>query len=167
MLLKAIGAMAMINLANGNWVIINDGVMGGRSSSSTEVHEQGLTFSGELSLENNGGFASTRRQLHEPPLGAIAVRLKVRGDGRSYQLRLRHDQRFDGVAWRHDFDTNGQWQELELQLKDFIPVFRGQRVDNAGPVVPADLGQVGLMLADKRPGAFSLQVSELSFTGQP
>jgi monofunctional biosynthetic peptidoglycan transglycosylase len=167
MFFAAMGVTAMLNLAGGNWIIVNDGVMGGRSSSSTDVHEQGMTFSGELSLENNGGFASTRRQLENPPLGATGVRLQVRGDGRSYQLRLRHDQRFDGVAWRHDFDTNGQWQELKFQFKDFIPVFRGYRVGNAGPVVVEDLGQVGFMLADKQPGSFKLQVKEIRFTGQP
>ena len=43
------------------WTIVNDGVMGGLSSSEIiETEEKTLIFSGLVSLENNGGFASVR-----------------------------------------------------------------------------------------------------------
>ena len=45
----------------GEWIIVNDGVMGGLSSSRfTDSDSSFATFNGELSLENNGGFASVR-----------------------------------------------------------------------------------------------------------
>ncbi len=41
------------------WMVINDGVMGGISSSSFKKGEQaGAVFTGEVSLENDGGFCS-------------------------------------------------------------------------------------------------------------
>ena len=41
------------------WRVVNDGVMGGLSSSTMSATEVGTgVFSGRLSLENNGGFAS-------------------------------------------------------------------------------------------------------------
>ncbi|MFH1739553.1 MAG: CIA30 family protein, partial [bacterium] len=42
-----------------NWRTINDTVMGGVSNSEFRVEEEGIgVFSGSVSLENNGGFAS-------------------------------------------------------------------------------------------------------------
>lgn len=164
MFLTALGFSAMLNLASGSWVIINDDVMGGRSRATATSDEQGLHFRGAVSLENNGGFASTRRLLAEAPAGATGLRVQLRGDGRDYQLRLRDNQRFDGVAWRHGFSTTGQWQTLNFDLGDFEPVFRGRRVSGAGAIAADAIGQVGFMIADKRAGAFELQVRELVFT---
>ncbi|MGB6108218.1 MAG: CIA30 family protein, partial [Mycobacterium sp.] len=42
------------------WTTVNDPVMGGRSTSSVTFGDGGLVFSGAISLENNGGFASAR-----------------------------------------------------------------------------------------------------------
>ncbi len=43
-----------------SWDAVNDGVMGGRSSGKPVVESGELVFRGELSLANNGGFASVR-----------------------------------------------------------------------------------------------------------
>ena len=55
----------LINTSNDigleDWRIVNDDVMGGVSSSTLYLNEeQNLVFSGNLSMENNGGFASSR-----------------------------------------------------------------------------------------------------------
>ena len=43
------------------WRIVNDGVMGGLSSSDLELtKDRTAIFSGFVSLDNNGGFASVR-----------------------------------------------------------------------------------------------------------
>ena len=42
------------------WQIVNDDVMGGVSTSRFQVRTNGAVFSGVVSLENNGGFASVR-----------------------------------------------------------------------------------------------------------
>ena len=94
---------------------------------------------------------------------ATGVRLVVRGDGRTYQFRLRQDDRFDGIAWRAEFTTNSDWQTVVLPFNEFIPVFRGRRVPDAGPVEPAAIRQVGFMLADKTPGSFSLEIRSIEF----
>jgi monofunctional biosynthetic peptidoglycan transglycosylase len=157
---------ALLNLAPGPWEIVNDGVMGGRSTSSAEAFGDGLRFRGHLSLENNGGFASTRRSVTDVAPDTIAVRLEVRGDGRRYQLRLRQDRRSDGIAWRSAFDTSEHWTEIELPLADFEPVFRGRSVPDAGAIRPEAITLLGFMLADGKPGAFALDVRRLAFVGR-
>ena len=46
---------------SGRWMVVNDGVMGGVSSSNLNLHSEGhLVFKGEVSVEYGGGFASIR-----------------------------------------------------------------------------------------------------------
>lgn len=142
-------------------LIVNDGVMGGRSSSRFEAAREGYgVFSGTVSLENNGGFASFRLPLGPTVMmGATKVVLRVRGDGQRYQVRLRSGRRWDGVAFAAGFDTTaGRWSTVELPLSDFEPSFRGYRPRGVGPVDPAEVGQVGIMITDKQAGPFRLEI---------
>ena len=47
------------------WTSVDDRVMGGVSASPVTVTAEGLVFSGEVSLANNGGFALIRARLSE------------------------------------------------------------------------------------------------------
>ncbi|MCJ7814847.1 MAG: CIA30 family protein [Xanthomonadales bacterium] len=152
-----------LNLNPETWQAVNDGVMGGVSTGRMVQAENFLRFEGEISLENNGGFASVRHLVGQDLSPAKVVRLALRGDGRSYQFRIRLDGHLDGVAWRAEFDTTGEWQTVELSLDEFVPVFRGRQVIGAGPVVPANIIQVGFMLADKKSGTFALEIKSIEF----
>ena len=49
------------NIGIDKWRIVNDGVMGGISKSNIYLNEvSNIIFAGNVSLENNGGFASIR-----------------------------------------------------------------------------------------------------------
>lgn len=146
--------------ATHRWTIVNDDVMGGRSTSQVEQTQRGtLRFHGFVSLENNGGFASTRSGINPLDLSAFrGVALRIRGDGRRYQLRLRMDPR-DPVAYKAEFATDpGRWTEVRLPFADFEPTLRGRRPPDARPLDPGALGQVGFLIADGRQGAFELEV---------
>ncbi|MDM7861578.1 CIA30 family protein [Alteromonas sp. ASW11-36] len=149
-----------------NWVIINDTVMGGRSVAHIEPTPTGTRFSGLLSLENNGGFASIRR-IPEP-LGLSsnkAIELTVQGDGRTYQFRLRTNRQLDGVAYVATFATPPEATTVvQFTTKDFTPQWRGRIVTNAAPLAFEDVQQLGFMLADKTPGHFALNIMSIAQT---
>lgn len=151
------------------WRIVNDGVMGGRSSSTLRRDEEtgAAVFEGALSLENNGGFASFRADTEEGALaGAARMLVRVKGDGRRYQLRLRPGHRYTGVAYTAGFDAPaGEWTTAELAIDDFEPTFRGRRPPDAGPLDSADVGQVGIMLADRQAGPFRLEIAWIGWAG--
>jgi hypothetical protein len=150
------------------WLVVNDGVMGGLSRSEFVTSADGhATFRGEMSLENNGGFASVRGYVPEGiPPGARALEIRVRGDGRTYQLRLRMGRGFDGVAYATEFATEPDtWQTIELPLAGFAPTFRGRRPRNPPPLELEAVRQLGLMIADKREGAFRLDVEWVRVAG--
>jgi len=148
--------------APARWMIVNDGVMGGRSSSSVRAMDQHMRFTGMLSLENSGGFASCRIAMTQGALRAgDGVKLRVRGDGRCYQFRLKAHVADAGIAYRAEFCTLfDAWADVRLYWSEFKPTYRGSML--RGP--PLDLtaiGAMGFMLADKRPGPFQLDVAEI------
>jgi apolipoprotein D and lipocalin family protein len=148
-----------VSLNAGDWRTVNDNVMGGRTDSDVIETDDGIRFQGSVSLANNGGFASARRRLNRNLADVQAIQLTVRGDGRSYQLRLREDERSHSVAWRHVFATDGNWQRITLPLLEFEPVFRGRKMANAR--WPEVFETLGLMTADKRRGRFQLDVAAI------
>jgi len=143
-----------------DWRIIDDGVMGGRSQGSWRVASGVGEFAGTLSLENNGGFSSVRsKALQTPCDGAEAFTLRVKGDGRRYQFRVRTTDAFDGPSYRLEFDTvAGEWKEISLKLADFVPSFRGRELTGQPPLEGKNVVTIGFLLADKRAGEFRLEV---------
>lgn len=143
------------------WVALNDGVMGGRSSGGAVLKTGQLHFSGELSLENNGGFASVRSEGRDFDFtGVTALLLRVLGDGRSYQLRLATDARYRGrpVSFGAEFETSpGEWIEVRVPLNSLTPTVRGSILDGA-VMDPSQIREIGLLIADKREGTFLLAV---------
>ncbi|CAN5303879.1 CIA30 family protein [soil metagenome] len=143
------------------WVAVNDGVMGGRSSGGPTVADGELAFRGELSLANNGGFSSVRSVGRDFDLSdASVVVLRVRGDGRRYQLRLATDARYRGVpvSYGAGFDTTaGKWTEVRIPLASLEPTVRGSSL-RGPPLDPSQVREIGLLIADKREGSFALSV---------
>lgn len=163
MVMQTVSAAAELDLDLGPWRTVNDGVMGGVSQGQMVAIDNGLRFQGRLSLENNGGFASTRRLFGGDLAGASGVRLRVKGDGRRYQFRVRLDDRYDGVSWSAEFGTSESWQTVNLPFGTFVPVFRGRHVDDAGPFVPGDISQLGFLIADGKEGGFQLDIASIEF----
>ncbi len=146
------------------WQVVNDTVMGGRSSSQLKRVGEALHFSGRLNT-NGGGFASLRSDRMNLDLAAAtSVRLTVKGDGRTYSIRLyAAGQR---VSYQHAFRTVADaWQTVELKIPDFYASWRGRRM-NQGPLAAADIAGIGLILADGTDGAFEIEVSSIEFDVQ-
>lgn len=145
------------------WYRVNDSVMGGVSQSNLRVIDNVAYFEGELSLKNNGGFASVRR-VGPVTLtsGNTPISIDVNGDGRSYQLRLRTDKGFDGVAYVATFSSiPDTWQTLTFKEDDFTAQFRGRLVSRAPDLSFSEVTQIGFMLADKQPGLFKLAIKNI------
>ena len=148
--------------AEPSWYTLNDNVMGGISNSSVviDTEEHSLSFTGAVSLDNNGGFASTRSQWAGYDLSAFdGIALRVRGDGNTYRFRIRTEATGSAVAYTGLFTTDaGTWQEIYIPFAEMIPLYRGFVVNAAGPLDPQSIRSFGLMLSDKQQGEFSLEV---------
>ena len=147
------------------WHPINDGVMGGVSSSQLRHEPTGhAVFTGQVSLDNNGGFASVRCRPGElGRAGVAAYLLRVCGDGKRYKLNLRTDDGFDGINYQLQFDPPaGRWTTCRLARADFLATWRGQRVPDAAPLDTAKVRQIGLLIADRQQGPFELAIQSIA-----
>jgi uncharacterized surface protein with fasciclin (FAS1) repeats len=146
------------------WLSVNDGVMGGISEGRFRISDdETLEFSGTLSLENNGGFASVRTRPADFDLeGYDSIALRIKGDGRRYYLNLRTSSRRRAGSYRAPVQTQkDRWQKVRVPLKDFTYTAYGRRVE-AAPLRGRDIQSVGFTLSDKKPGPFRLEVSSIS-----
>jgi len=143
------------------WSAENDDVMGGISKGGAEICGGVLIFTGALSLENNGGFAQVQiLDLGYDFSGKSGMKVRVMGDGRTYELRLATNARHRGsrIAYSGKFPTlAGEWTEVELRFADLKPGHHGNALD--GP--PIDLSQIeemSFLIGDGQAGPFSLKV---------
>lgn len=144
-----------------SWQIVNDGVMGGLSQSTITYQPAGTAlFRGAISLENNGGFASTRTLPRSYDLeGYTGIVFRVKGDGKQFQFRLRTNNRFDGIAYSFKFETKaGEWVDVTVPFSEFIPVFRGRILNDVETVAPKEIQQLGFLVTTKKAEAFNLEV---------
>ncbi len=139
--------------------IVNDGVMGGVSQSRVRHEPEGMVFEGEVSLRNNGGFASMRSPAAFA-VGTERLQLTVRGDGQRYKLVLRTEASTRAPLYQCDFIATPDWQTHRFMPADFRASFRGQAV-NAPPLVFADVKELGILIADKQAGTFRVQVKAI------
>jgi len=150
-----------------NWRIVNDGVMGGLSQGRIQWDqvEHTMVWSGKVSLENNGGFASIRTAPELFKVGAFEkINLRVKGDGKTYKFRMRPSGNFDGIAYSLDFETmKDEWIEIDLSTQDFQPTFRGRIYPEYGTIPTEELQQIGFLIAGKQEGNFSLKVDWIRY----
>lgn len=144
------------------WQIVNDGVMGGLSKGHLVLNKQGKgRFWGEVSLANNGGFTSIRHRFAPLAVQAgQALKLKLKGDGKRYQIRIKANSS-DYYSYITYVTTTGAWQEVSLPLEDFYPTFRGRRLD-LGNFDQSQLEEIGVLIANKRAESFELLLDEIA-----
>jgi uncharacterized surface protein with fasciclin (FAS1) repeats len=152
------------------WQTVLDGVMGGLSTGRIAAGEGGtLRFTGELSLENNGGFSQIRTAVPEGAFtGATGLTLRVKGDGRTYQCDIRSSRlRLMAGGYQRTFKTTaGEWIEVEIPFSECVANSFGQRIRNAPALDPASIESVGITLADKKEGPFAIEVDWIRPRGQ-
>jgi uncharacterized surface protein with fasciclin (FAS1) repeats len=152
------------------WQTVLDGVMGGLSTGRIAAGEGGtLRFSGELSLENNGGFSQIRTSVPEGTFaGATGLVMRVKGDGRTYQCDIRSSRlRLMAGGYQSTFKTRaGEWSEVEIPFDQCVANSFGQRVRNAPALDPASVESIGVTLSDKKEGPFAIEIDWIRPTGQ-
>jgi len=147
-----------------DWFNQNDTVMGGVSDSATTWVDGQLVFSGNLSLDNNGGFTSTFGPVNDqlPTLmsAADAIIVTARGDGKTYLMQIRN---YDNTRYVQRFTTVADVeQDYVLPLADFESVdWRLSVIPDPAPIDTANIAQIGFYLLDKQVGPFEIAISSI------
>jgi uncharacterized protein YbjT (DUF2867 family) len=164
------------------WGALDDVVMGGVSQSSLRLAQGLAIFSGNVSTDNNGGFASIRTRNFTPAWDLSeyeGFELRVKGDGQRYKFFARCEGKWDGIGYSYSLDTvNNFWTTIRIPFKDLIPVFRAKTVPEMGIFDPSTVYSLQLMLSKFEydgglnpkfePGFFSLEIDYIkAYGGQP
>ena len=145
------------------WVIVNDGVMGGRSSGFVDFADSAMRFFGEI-VTAGGGFTSVRfRTIGDELVGTDRLVLRLRSDNRTYSVtfndapgtrqRIAHGA---DITSDRTSDEDG-WSIVEVRYDDLRPTVFGQPVD-APAFDPEQVSEVGIIISDGIDGSFELEV---------
>lgn len=147
------------------WQINNDTVMGGVSQSKIKQNQQQeLLFTGNVSLDNNGGFASTESRFKHQISAASALTIAVKGDGKVYQLRLKTPQLSYGEAYVANFATQADTlTEHTFTATNFTVSFRGRVINNAPTLNLLEIERIGFLVAQKQQGPFAIELTSIAF----
>jgi len=144
----------------GNWLVVNDGVMGGLSKGAFVAEENGTAlFSGIVSLENNGGFSSVRLNTGKIDVkGYSILELHLKGDGKRYQVRIRENSD-DYFSYIHIFQTSGEWETVEIPLAEMYPSFRGRTL-NFSNYSGKSMVELSFLIGNKKEETFRLELQK-------
>jgi len=133
------------------WGAVDDVVMGGVSQSNINLSSEKAVFFGNVSTDNNGGFASVRTKNFDPSFnlsGYEGVEIRVKGDGKRYKFILRTETNWDGTGYCYSFDTEADtWINVKVPFAELIPVFRAKTVKDAPRIDDNRICSVQLMLS--------------------
>lgn len=143
------------------WKVEDDVVMGGRSQGNftTDVDGYGKFF-GRVSLENNGGFSSIQYNFKAIDVAEYEkAYIRLKGDGKRYQFRVK-SSRSERASYVHEFETNGNWQTIEVPLRQMHPTFRGNRLNI--PDYPGErMAQLRFLIGNGKAESFELKIDQI------
>jgi NADH dehydrogenase [ubiquinone] 1 alpha subcomplex assembly factor 1 len=148
------------NKDTGNWLVVNDGVMGGLSKGTFIAGEnETAIFSGTVSLENNGGFSSVRYNTGKIDVEGFSIlELHLKGEGKKYQVRIRENSD-DYFSYIYTFQTSGDWETLKIPLAEMYPSFRGRTLNL--PNYPGkSMMELTFLIGNKKAESFRLELQK-------
>ncbi len=166
MLIDDFNDEGLVSKLGTRWRGVSDQVMGGISEASVSHGvidgRPCLRLTGDVRLENDGGFIQAALDLTSPgetldASGFTGVRIIVRGNGEKYSVHLRTpDNVRPWQSYRAHFTAGPDWETIDLPFETFVPY----RLE--APLDKTRLRRIGLV-AIGRAFYADLAVSELAF----
>ena len=146
-----------------DWVVVDDGVMGGVSYGSIRLDKSGNgLYKGYISLDNYGGFSSIRLRQKESNVDRYEyLVIGLYGDNKYYQFRVK-SKYYDRHVYGYKFFAKNEWQEIKIPLSSMRPQFRGRglRMDNFNST---SIVEFGILIGNKVEENFSLLIDYIAF----
>lgn len=149
-----------------DWIIVNDGVMGGLSRGRVDYTENSVIFSGTVSLDNNGGFTSFRSPYKSYDLAIYnQVEIKYRSSGLACALSFDQYRRF----WRPNHkmplpSSSDQWITVTANLDELKEYQMGRATGRSmSENASGNTIRLGLITDAKEEGAFQLEIEYIKF----
>ena len=149
-----------------NWYAVNDGVMGGLSSGVLEETNNSIVFSGVVSLENNGGFASIRSTYDNYKLAKFnKVEVKYQSSGYDFAMTMEMHKRFYMPYFKFNLpDTGNKWKTVTIELADFEAFSLGKKLGyGLDKDSKNDIIRMGFISNEKNAGKYQIEIDYIKF----
>ena len=118
-----------------------------------------MIFTGLVSLENNGGFASVRYNDNYKVNKDSKLKIKLIGDSKDYQIRIKPN-RFTRYSYSKTIQTTKDVQTIIIPLSEFSAQFRGFSIDKENFNYNS-LQEIGFLIGNKKSEKFRLEIIEI------
>ena len=88
--------------------------------------------------------------------------MRIKGDGKAYQFRVRHKP-MAYQSYIYDFTTTGEWQTIEFPISEMYPERRGRRL-NMPNFNHEKMCEFTFLIANKRNEEFELFIDQVNLT---
>lgn len=149
-----------------DWIIINDGVMGGLSAAKKHLSKTSLQFKGNISLDNNGGFSSIRSPFDAIDLSDYKrAEIRYRSRHQKLDFTIENDQRFYRPNFKYELpNSNWEWTELSIDLYKQNAVVMGRPTEiQMTSKYLSEVIRIGFICANKTAGPFEFEVDYVRF----
>lgn len=149
-----------------DWVIVNDGVMGGLSQGRAVLTDSSIYYTGNISLRNNGGFSSLRSAYREWDLSEFSsVSITYRSKGQPFAFILETSNVWFEPKYRAYFASeDDDWQTFTLPLLEFQETRVGRKTGRTiHPSQLSDIIRLGFINTGKYESDFELEIREIVF----
>lgn len=142
------------------WRIVNDDVMGGVSKSNVFISNGNIIFSGTVSLENNGGFASLRSPVRDYDFSQFTgLEIKLKADGKRYSISMKETSYFTGYFYTQSFETKkNKWITVKVPFDQFNPYYFGRKISSTAEIPLDKIKEISFLIGDKQDGEFIAEV---------
>ena len=149
-----------------DWVIVNDGVMGGLSRGQAVLTDSSLLYTGNISLRNNGGFSSLRSPFGQWDLSAFEeVSITYRSKGQPFAFLLERSGIWYEPKYRAYFASkDDEWQTFTLPLLSFEETRVGRKTGRSiSSSQLSSIVRMGFINTGKYESDFELEIRDIVF----
>jgi hypothetical protein len=148
-----------------DWYALNDGVMGGLSQGAIQYKDDKLLFEGNVSLENNGGFASVRNSWGSYDLSSYnEVTIRYRNKGQSFAMTMENLRQWYRPNFKITLPSSEKWTKKTFKISEFRAHQVGRPLDYyLDKELASTVKRLGFITNDKKASNFSLEIDYIIF----
>jgi hypothetical protein len=170
--LQSFGQSSIIDFGNTaeknqEWVLLSDNIMGGVTKSKIEYTNNSVQLSGNISLDNFGGFSSIKTKYKSFDLSKYnGIKIKFKSTNQKFAFTLEDDQNWTQPNYKREFfsKNNDTWEEVIIYFKDFQEIVIGEPTGNMMKSKSLkNIVRMGIMTYEKKEGPFTLEVDYIEF----
>jgi hypothetical protein len=170
--LQSFGQSSIIDFGNSaeknqEWKLLSDNIMGGVTKSKIEYTNNSVLLSGNISLDNYGGFSSIKTKYKSVDLSKYnGIKIKFKSTNQKFAFTLEDNQDWTQPNYKREFSSkkDDTWEEVIIYFKDFQEIVIGETTGNMMKSKSLkNIVRMGIMTYEKKEGPFSLEVDYIEF----